>query len=62
MSFAECMRRHGIANFPDPTLSEPPRNAPVVDAAGIYFVLPARLDFEFPAVKQARSACGHGLF
>jgi hypothetical protein len=57
---AECMRRHGISNFPDPTLSVPPQNASVTDAAGIYFVLPAGLDFQSPAVKQARSACGSG--
>jgi hypothetical protein len=58
--FAECMRKHGVPNFPDPTLSLPPGNVPVIAVAGIYFALPPGLDFQSPAVKQARTACGTG--
>lgn len=56
--FAECMRKHGVSNFPDPTLSAPTGNVPVIAVAGIYFALPPGLDFGSPAVKQARTACG----
>jgi hypothetical protein len=57
---AECMRAHGVSNFPDPTLSLPPGNVSVIDVAGIYFALPPGLDFQSPAVKLARTACGTG--
>jgi hypothetical protein len=60
VKFAKCMRAHDVPNFPDPTLSTPPSNQPVIDAGGIYFVLPPGLDFQSPAVKQARTACGTG--
>jgi hypothetical protein len=60
LRFAECMRKHGVSNFPDPTLSLPPSNVSVIDVAGIYFALPPGLDFQSPAAKQARTACGTG--
>jgi hypothetical protein len=60
VKFAKCMRAHGVPNFPDPTLSSPPSNAAVIDAGGIYFILPPELDFQSPAVRQARTACGTG--
>jgi len=58
MRFAKCMREHGVSNFPDPTLSLPPGNVSAIDVGGIFFVLPPGLDFQSPAVKQARTACG----
>jgi hypothetical protein len=58
--FSECMRQHGITNFPDPTLSPPPANANVIDAAGIYVVLPPGFDPESPRDKEALRACGKG--
>jgi hypothetical protein len=60
LRFAQCMRKHGVSNFPDPTLSLPPANVPVIAVAGIYFALPPGLDFQSPAVKQARTACKTG--
>ena len=60
LRFAECMRKHGVSNFPDPTLSLPAGNVSVIDVAGIYFALPPGLDFQSPAAKQARTACGTG--
>jgi len=60
LRFAECMRKHGVPNFPDPTLSLPAGNVPVIAVAGIYFALPPGLDFQSPAVKLARTACGTG--
>ncbi|HEX3804405.1 MAG TPA: hypothetical protein VHV75_16365 [Solirubrobacteraceae bacterium] len=60
LHFAKCMRTHGVPNFPDSILSTPPSNAPVIDAGGVYSVLPPGLNFQSPAVKQARTACGRG--
>jgi hypothetical protein len=60
LGLAECMRKHGVSNFPDPTLSPPPGNVSGIDAGGIYFALPPGLDFQSPAVKQARTACRTG--
>jgi hypothetical protein len=58
--FSECMRRYGIKNFPDPTLSPPPPNANVIDAAGIYVILPSGFDPHSPVDKDALHACGNG--
>jgi hypothetical protein len=63
MQIDRCGRR-GVPNFPDPTLSLPAGNVSgnvsVIDVAGIYFALPPGLDFQSPAVKLARTACGTG--
>jgi hypothetical protein len=45
---AECMRTHGLPNFPDPTFSGPSRQ----------LNLPPGLNPESPAVEQAAKACG----
>jgi hypothetical protein len=60
VKFAECVRQHGISHFPDPTLTPPASSSPVIDAAGIYFVLPPGLNVRAPAVKAALQACGTG--
>jgi hypothetical protein len=60
VKLAECVRKHGVSNFPDPTLSPPPSSASGIDAAGIYFVLPPGLNVQAPAVKRALKACGTG--
>jgi hypothetical protein len=57
---AECMRRHGLANFPDPTPTPPPppppgeRTGNAVGGSGAYLVLPPTS----PAVSRAEAACG----
>jgi hypothetical protein len=58
--FAKCMRQQGLANFPDPTLSPPPANADVIDAAGIYIILPPGFDPHSPSDKRALQTCGMG--
>jgi hypothetical protein len=60
LRFAQCMREHGVSHFPDPTLSPPPGNPSVIEVGSVYFVLPPGLEFDSPAVKQARTACGTG--
>jgi hypothetical protein len=44
---AECMRKHGVPNFPDPTFSGGQRNIELGD-----------VNPESPAFKQAAAACG----
>jgi hypothetical protein len=56
---ARCMRAHGVNDFPDPTLN-PPSGSGVIDAAGVFFVLPPGLVLSSPAVHRAAHACGLG--
>jgi hypothetical protein len=48
---AECMRTHGVPNFPDPTF-------PSGGGARIQF--PAQLNPQSPAFQRAAKACGGG--
>jgi hypothetical protein len=51
LAYAQCMRSHGITNFPDPT---------VVDNAhekGVGFSMPASFDTGSPQFKSAAKAC-----
>ena len=60
---AECMRRHGIADFPDPRTSVPsdPLAAgvrEVTDFDGVILLFPATMNLQAPAYRQALTACG----
>jgi hypothetical protein len=46
LTFARCMRAHGVPNFPDP------------DAAGVYN--PATISVQAPAFRSAARRCGAG--
>jgi hypothetical protein len=54
LQFAECMRAHGVPNFPDPKVSTGSNGNGVVDLRG------AGLNFGAPAFKAAAQACGGG--
>jgi hypothetical protein len=54
--WAECVRKHGEPNFPDPSTSA--RSGLVF--RGIVFPVGAQFDFQSPAFKQAQAACGFG--
>lgn len=62
LAVAECMRKHGLANFPDPTVSPPPappagsRTGNVMGGPGGYLALPP----SSPALSRAAAACGFG--
>ena len=61
VKLAECMRAHGLATFPDPTLS-PPATLPAPDAVFLggpdgAFSLTASM-VQSPAFTQAAAACG----
>jgi hypothetical protein len=58
---AECMRAHGIPNFPDPGTSVPSslgggiREVSNID--GVIFVFPSTIDPQSPAFLRAAVAC-----
>ena len=49
LTFARCMRAHGVPSFPDPTFSGGPQAGP-----------PAGVDPQSPAFRSAARACGAG--
>jgi hypothetical protein len=58
---SQCMRRHGVSGFPDPTLSPPSSPtgySEVVDRGGVVLAIPNTIDTASPAFKQAAAACG----
>jgi hypothetical protein len=63
LGVAQCMRRHGLPGFPDPTTSPPPAPAPgsvagnVIGGPGGYLQLPPTS----PALARAVAACGLAL-
>lgn len=61
LALAECMRRHGVTNFPDPTVfhqgSGPPAGNAIVQN-GYEFKLGPGLDPQSPAFQAATKDCG----
>lgn len=61
---AECMREHGVSDFPDPYVaSGPPRLDPskyslVEDRGGIVIAIPKAIDPTSPAFQKASRSCG----
>jgi hypothetical protein len=49
LKFANCVRAHGVPNFPDPTF---PRTG------GLFIPAGSGVNPQSPAFKQARAACG----
>jgi hypothetical protein len=64
---AQCMRRHGISDFPDPRTSVPSNPFPgggggvISDIDGVILVFPAALDMQSPAFTRAAAACDFPL-
>jgi hypothetical protein len=59
---AQCLRQHGISQFPDPRASKPTNvNAGtydvITDYDGAFLLFGATLNLEAPAYKQALAAC-----
>jgi hypothetical protein len=58
---SECMRRHGVSGFPDPTLTRPSSPAGyslLEDRGGVVLAVPDTINVSSPAFKQAGTACG----
>lgn len=62
---AECMRSHGVSNFPDPTTTPPKslqdvqQNYSVVEGIGnnLFLLIPKAININAPAFKRAAKAC-----
>ena len=55
LQFSQCMRKHGVPNFPDPTFPTGSGAAGKVSSH-----LPAGVDPSSPAFQQAAAKCGGG--
>jgi hypothetical protein len=58
---AQCMREHGISQFPDPRTSVPSNLAgytEITDFDSAILLFPRTLNLQAPAYKQALAACG----
>jgi hypothetical protein len=53
-NFAQCMRSHGVPDWPDPTVTSPQDNRP-------FFNTPASVDPNAPQIATKISACQHLL-
>jgi hypothetical protein len=63
LQISECMRRHGVSGFPDPTRKLPPLSSRaqysiVDDRNGAVLAVPRTINSDSPAFKQAATACG----
>jgi hypothetical protein len=64
LKVSQCMRRHGISNFPDPRTSIPANRAEVGDIAdrdGVILIFPPGFDEHSPQFTRAAAACGFQL-
>jgi hypothetical protein len=62
LKISECMRAHGISDFPDPTSGSPPapgngQYSAVIGRGGYFLAIPSSIDMNSPAFKQAAKAC-----
>ena len=63
LQISECMRRHGVSGFPDPTpkvpsISNRAQYSIVDDRDGAVLAVPSTINPSSPAFKQAATACG----
>jgi hypothetical protein len=60
LQLSECMRRHGVSGFPDPTFSSRPPNSAASQAHGsdgVFLAIPNTINTGSPVFKQAAAAC-----
>ena len=64
VTVAQCMRRHGLPDFPDPRTSVPanpfPAGSPggvISDIGGVILVFPGTFDLQSPLFTRAAAAC-----
>jgi hypothetical protein len=64
LKVSQCMRRHGISDFPDPTTSIPSDRAGVgeiADRDGVILIFPRGFDQQSAEFTRAAAACGFQL-
>lgn len=58
LAIAKCMRKHGVADFPDPSSSPPsPKDGNAIGANGVYLSVGPPASEQSPAFKRAAAAC-----
>jgi hypothetical protein len=60
LEVSACMRKHGIAGFPDPSTSPPSNpaaNSGVLCRGGDYLAIPKSIDTNSPAFERAAAVC-----
>jgi hypothetical protein len=61
---SECMRAHGVTDFPDPQTGSPPSNpagySAVMGVPGAFLAIPNSINTRSPAFEQAAAACNFG--
>jgi hypothetical protein len=62
IAMSECVRRHGVGGFPDPTISKTPPSNPqdysLAEGIGdLWLLVPSTINVNSPAFKQAAKAC-----
>ena len=63
LEVSDCMRKHGISGFPDPSTSPSSNsaaNGEIMGSGGYYLVIPASIDMNSPAFQRAAAACNFG--
>jgi hypothetical protein len=64
LRISECMRAHGITDFPDPRTGSPPSNiagySAVMGVPGAFLAIPNSINPQSPAFRQAAAACNFG--
>ena len=63
---AQCMRRHGVSNFPDPRTTVPPLSSlhgggVISDIDGVILVFPGTIDEQSPLFTRAAAVCAFPL-
>lgn len=58
---SQCMRTHGVPDFPDPTSTPPtsPQGYSIIEGLGsnLFLLVPSTINPDSPAFKQASTAC-----
>ncbi len=63
LKISECMRSHGVTDFPDPTLklpSSPAGYGEVIDRGGVVLAVPSTINVQSPAYQHAAAICDFG--
>ena len=61
LAFSECMRSHGVTDFPDPTFtppSDPAGYSIVSDRNGVILAVPSTINPQSPVFQHASAVCG----
>jgi hypothetical protein len=64
LQISQCMRRHGVSEFPDPRAGPPPSTLTgyslILGTGGYILAIPSSIDPSSPGFKQAATACNSG--